>query len=82
MFQIDKNLDRHGPLVDRFVGQIWDSGVDIYGIPDGVPMAITNNKIIQASLKKYLMWVAMFVIHLLFIVNKLYSVPSDFIIII
>ncbi|XP_050687710.1 uncharacterized protein LOC126981073 isoform X1 [Eriocheir sinensis] len=54
--KIDDDMEKHGHLLNRFVGQIWDSGVDIYGIPDGVPRAITNNVSLQRNIKKYLLW--------------------------
>ena len=54
LFQVEKDFDRHGVLMDRFVGQIWDSAVDIYGIPNGVSKAITNNKTLQFYIHKYI----------------------------
>ncbi|XP_042217760.1 uncharacterized protein LOC121863264 isoform X2 [Homarus americanus] len=57
MVKIHNNMQKHGHLLDRFVGQIWDSGVDIDGIPDGVPRAITNNKALQRNIKKYLLYI-------------------------
>ncbi|XP_045600988.2 transmembrane protein 53-B isoform X2 [Procambarus clarkii] len=56
MVKIQNNMQKHGHLLNRFVGQIWDSGVDIEGIPIGVPRAITNNQNIQNNIKKYLLW--------------------------
>ena len=41
-------------LAKRFIGNIWDSGVDVEGIPFGVPKAVTDNENIQKSLEKYL----------------------------
>jgi hypothetical protein len=41
-------------LVDRIVGQIWDSVVDFEGIPTGLPKAVfPNNAVLRASLQKY-----------------------------
>ena len=48
------NEDRHDCLKKRFVGQIYDSGADIYAIPVGFARAITDNKVIQLSLTRYL----------------------------
>ena len=59
--QVAKDMDRHGPLMDRFIGQIWDSVVDIYGIPYGTSRALTNNKILQASIQKYLELVSRYI---------------------
>ncbi|XP_042862634.1 transmembrane protein 53-B-like [Penaeus japonicus] len=56
MVKVEKDFKKHGHLLNRFVGQIWDSGVDIDGIPDGMPRAITNNALLQKSMKKYLEW--------------------------
>lgn len=53
--QIDEDMEKHGHLLNRFVGQVWDSAVDMHGIPDGVPRAITNNVSIQRNIKKYLL---------------------------
>lgn len=53
--QIDQDMKKHGHLLNRFVAQIWDSAVDMYGIPDGVPRAITNNVSLQRNIKKYLL---------------------------
>ncbi|XP_063863418.1 uncharacterized protein LOC135102315 [Scylla paramamosain] len=54
--KIDQDMKKHGHLLNRFVAQIWDSAVDMYGIPDGVPRAITNNVSLQRNIKKYLLW--------------------------
>lgn len=56
MNKIKNDMQKHGLLLNRFVGQIWDSAVDIDGIPDGVPRAITNNLSLQRNIKKYLLW--------------------------
>lgn len=54
--KVEKNMSKHGELMDRFVGQIWDSAVDIYGIPNGVSKAVTNNETLQVYLYKYIEW--------------------------
>jgi len=41
-------------LQDRFVGQIWDSPVDIQGIPTGMPSAISSNKLFRKGGKIFL----------------------------
>ncbi|KAF2354517.1 Protein of unknown function DUF829 TMEM53 [Trinorchestia longiramus] len=55
LVQIEQDLDTHGPLLERFVGQIWDSGVDIYAIPDGVSK-IASNKATQQLIKRSVQW--------------------------
>ncbi|KAL7645701.1 UNVERIFIED_CONTAM: hypothetical protein RMT77_002578 [Armadillidium vulgare] len=56
MVKIVDNMDLHGPLLKRFVGQIWDSVGDIYQIPYGLPRAVTSNEVLQRSMEKYLRW--------------------------
>ena len=48
------NPIEHGRLRRRFIGQIYDSGADIHAIPWGFSRAITDNKLLQDSIKKYL----------------------------
>ncbi|XP_018007698.1 uncharacterized protein LOC108665453 isoform X2 [Hyalella azteca] len=55
LVQIDRNFTQHGHLLDRFVGQIWDSGVDIYAIPDGLSK-IARSKASQKLIKHYVEW--------------------------
>ncbi|XP_068230377.1 transmembrane protein 53-B-like isoform X1 [Palaemon carinicauda] len=56
LVKVEKEFDKHGHLLDRMVGQIWDSPVDLEGIPFGTSRAITNNVTIQNSIQKYLEW--------------------------
>lgn len=56
MVKVEKEFEKHGHLLNRFVGQIWDSAVDLEGIPYGTSRAITNNDTIQKSMQKYLEW--------------------------
>ncbi|KAF2354518.1 Protein of unknown function DUF829 TMEM53 [Trinorchestia longiramus] len=56
MVKMENNLKRYSPLMDRFVGQIWDSPVDLEGIPNGVAKAVTKNRLLQASIESYLDW--------------------------
>ena len=53
--QAAADMDRHLPVLNRIVGQIWDSPVDLYALPDGIAKAITSNETLQASIKKYLL---------------------------
>ncbi|RXG70364.1 hypothetical protein Avbf_01003 [Armadillidium vulgare] len=56
MVKVSDDMDYHGPILKRFVGQIWDSGADIYQIPRGIPKSVSNNKLLQNSMEKYLRW--------------------------
>ncbi|XP_068226514.1 uncharacterized protein [Palaemon carinicauda] len=56
MVKMKKDMDKHGVLLDRFVGQIWDSGVDLQSIPEGLPTSITSHEGLRASMRKYLEW--------------------------
>lgn len=47
----------YGPVLKRFVGQIWDSPADVPQLPIGVSKAFTDNKRIQKSMQKYLVYV-------------------------
>lgn len=56
MVKMEQEFQKHGHLLDLFVGQIWDSPVDLKGIPYGTSRAITNNVTLQKSMQKYLEW--------------------------
>ncbi|KAK7071077.1 hypothetical protein SK128_024599 [Halocaridina rubra] len=56
MVKVKNDMDSHGHLLSRFIGQIWDSGVDLQGIPEGLPTSITSNVALQNSMRKYLEW--------------------------
>ncbi|RXG70362.1 Transmembrane protein 53-A [Armadillidium vulgare] len=60
MVQVGNNMSRYGDVLKRFSGLIWDSVVDVPGLPLGVPRAITENKVIQASLERYFRWLLKF----------------------
>lgn len=52
---IHSDRKRYDPVLDRIVGQIWDSAADISEITIGTPLAVfPNNQILQAALKTYL----------------------------
>nr|CAD7266560.1 unnamed protein product [Timema shepardi] len=38
--KINQDMERYKPVVERIVGQIWDSGADITEIPVGFPQAL------------------------------------------
>jgi len=56
LVQVEADFERHGPLLDRIAGQIWDSGVDMSGIPVGVSKSLTRNKLLQPVLEGSLRW--------------------------
>lgn len=56
MVKIKDDMETNGALLNRIVGQIWDSGVDLQGIPEGLPTSITSNVGLQKSMRKYLEW--------------------------
>lgn len=56
MVKMKSDMEKHGPLLNRFVGQVWDSGVDLQGIPEGLPTSLTSHEGLRASMKKYLEW--------------------------
>lgn len=52
---MDKNRAKYQSVVDRIVGQVWDSAADITEIPKGVPRAVfPKNKALQNALKNYM----------------------------
>lgn len=40
-------------LLDRFVGHIWDSPVDVENMPIGVAKSVTKNEQMQSMIVKY-----------------------------
>nr|CAD7410826.1 unnamed protein product [Timema poppensis] len=55
LLKIIPEPQRYTHVVDRIVGQIWDSAVDISEIPVGVPRAIfQRNLVLQATAEKYI----------------------------
>ncbi|KAL7645699.1 UNVERIFIED_CONTAM: hypothetical protein RMT77_002576 [Armadillidium vulgare] len=56
MIKVKENMGIYGPVLKRFVGQIWDSPADVPQLPIGVSKAFTDNKRIQKSMQKYLVW--------------------------
>lgn len=43
-------MDRHGPLMDRITGQIWDSAAGVSAIPRATAKSITDNMILQTAI--------------------------------
>ncbi|KAG5679530.1 hypothetical protein PVAND_009091 [Polypedilum vanderplanki] len=57
LVHMNKDLKKYEPLLNRFVGQIWDSAADITEIPIGVPKALfPNNEKLQAPLRNYMIY--------------------------
>lgn len=57
LVHMNKDLKKYESLLDRFVGQIWDSAADITEIPVGVPKALfPKNPKLQAPLRNYMIY--------------------------
>lgn len=56
MHEVEKDFEKHGHLLDRFVGQIWDSVVDVAGTPIGVARSVTDSKPLQDVIQKSIEW--------------------------
>lgn len=52
---MSRDMEKYKPLLNRFVGQIWDSAADITEISVGVPKALfPRNPKLQTALKTYM----------------------------
>jgi len=52
---MNQNPQKYQPLIEQISGQIWDSVVDIEGIPVGAPKAIfPTNTVLRKSLEMYI----------------------------
>jgi esterase/lipase len=57
LVHMNKDLKKYQSIIDRFVGQIWDSAADITEIPVGVPKALfPRNPRLQAPLRNYMLY--------------------------
>lgn len=55
LVQMDKDREKYQHVVDKFIGQIWDSAADISEIPVGVPRALfPRNPRLQTALRNYM----------------------------
>lgn len=55
--QMENDRARFQPVIDRIVGQVWDSAADITEIPQGVPRAVfPKNAALQRALHNYMMY--------------------------
>lgn len=71
MVKMSHNQERYQPVIDRIVGHIWDSAVDITEIPVGFPRAVfPNNAVLQATVEKYIRYVNVY-FHIFHKANKL-----------
>lgn len=53
---MDKDRAKYQPVVDRIIGQVWDSAADITEIPIGVPKALfPRNPKLQSALRNYML---------------------------
>ncbi|KOC59260.1 hypothetical protein WH47_11446 [Habropoda laboriosa] len=52
---VQSNHQKYNNVIDRIVGQVWDSLVYVTGIPLGIPRAVfPRNEMLQNMLQKYL----------------------------
>ncbi|XP_030767792.1 transmembrane protein 53 isoform X2 [Sitophilus oryzae] len=57
MVQMAHNMDRYQHILDRIVGQVWDSAADVTEIHKGVPPAVfPKNKMMARALGKYMLY--------------------------
>lgn len=56
MVRMNQDLQRYQPVIDRIVGQAWDSAADVTEMDVGLPLAVfPNNPIFRTALQKYIM---------------------------
>ncbi|KAJ8966021.1 hypothetical protein NQ317_001972, partial [Molorchus minor] len=57
LVNIAAERERYAQVVDRIVGQIWDSAADITEMPVGVPISVfPRNLVMQTALKQYMLY--------------------------
>ncbi|CRK95794.1 CLUMA_CG009251, isoform A [Clunio marinus] len=57
LMQMDKDRERYQTVLDRIIGQVWDSAADITEIPVGVPKALfPRNPKLQSALRNYMLY--------------------------
>lgn len=57
MVQMSSEKERYKPVIDKIVGQIWDSAADITELPIGVPTAVfPRNPKMQNALSQYIIY--------------------------
>lgn len=56
LVQMTREIEKYTPLLNKFIGQVWDSTADITEIPIGVPKALfPKNMALQNALKSYML---------------------------
>lgn len=56
MVHMARDEKRYSGILNRIIGQVWDSAADITEIPVGVPKALfPSNQTLQSALKHYMM---------------------------
>lgn len=54
---MDKDRSKYQHVLDRIIGQVWDSAADITEIPVGVPKALfPRNPRLQTALRNYMLY--------------------------
>ena len=62
MVRMSSEKVKYQALIDRVIGQIWDSAADVSEIPIGLPIAVfPNNTVMQNTLRSYIMYVVGFI---------------------
>lgn len=57
MVHMARNMDQSQPILDRIVGQVWDSAADVTEIHKGVPPAVfPRNRVMSKALEKYILY--------------------------
>ncbi|XP_045478994.1 uncharacterized protein LOC123683995 isoform X1 [Harmonia axyridis] len=57
MVQMAAQQDRYKPVIDKFVGQVWDSAADVTEISVGLPVAVfPKNYVMQKALSQYIQY--------------------------
>jgi hypothetical protein len=57
LVQLAAEQNRYQHILDRIVGQVWDSAADITELPTGFPFAVfPRNKVLQSALKQYILY--------------------------
>ncbi|CAH1174141.1 unnamed protein product [Phaedon cochleariae] len=57
MVHMAAEQQRYAGVLDRIVGQIWDSAADVTEIPKGLPVAVfPTNAVLQNALKQYVIY--------------------------
>lgn len=56
MVQMAAEQDKYQQVINRIVGQVWDSAADVTEISIGMPIAVfPKNTVMQNALKQYIL---------------------------